>query len=392
MEAFRFVFALSAVMVAFGVAAGAAQADTFNYTGTEQTYVVPANAATVQIVARAGKGGDGTNAGAAGLGGLGAQVTATVPVTGGQTLYVLVGQNGSGLPGPPIFNGGGAGGDPNITEGGASGGGASDVRTCSILVVCPPMGDAGDSRLIVAGGGGGGGGSSGVEGGNGGAAAPTPSAGINGIAFGGGGGGGRGGAATTTAGGTAGNGGSGGVPDGVVGIAGTAGLGGAGGGNGGGFGGGGGGGGFYGGGGGGQGGRSPMGLRGGGGGGGAGSNFVTPAGTGVSAIANTSGVPSIEITVATTLPPQPETTIAAKPKPKKSGTTKIKFTSSIEGSTFTCTIDSKKPKACTSPVKYKKLKPGKHKFSVYATSPEGVVDDTPAKTSFKVPKQKSKKG
>lgn len=82
----------------------------------------------------------------------------------------------------------------------------------------------------------------------------------------------------------------------------------------------------------------------------------------------------------------PDTVITKKPKrhsvkPKS----KLTFTSTIAGSTFSCSIDAKKTKACTSPATYKCLSPGKHKFSVVATSPAGVVDPTPATTKFRVP-------
>ena len=84
--------------------------------------------------------------------------------------------------------------------------------------------------------------------------------------------------------------------------------------------------------------------------------------------------------------PSPDTVITKKPKrhslkPKR----KLTFTSTIAGSSFSCSIDGKTAKGCTSPATYKCLKPGKHAFSVVATSPAGVVDPTPATTKFRVP-------
>ena len=81
----------------------------------------------------------------------------------------------------------------------------------------------------------------------------------------------------------------------------------------------------------------------------------------------------------------PDTVITKKPKrhslkPKS----KLTFTSTVAGSSFSCSIDGKKAKGCTSPATYKCLKPGKHAFSVVATSPAGVVDPTPAATKFRV--------
>ena len=75
----------------------------------------------------------------------------------------------------------------------------------------------------------------------------------------------------------------------------------------------------------------------------------------------------------------PETTIVKKPK-KKSAKRKVKFTftSSEAGSTFECKFDkAKKYTRCKSPLK-KKVKPGKHKFSVRAIDKAGNSDATPA--------------
>jgi hypothetical protein len=83
--------------------------------------------------------------------------------------------------------------------------------------------------------------------------------------------------------------------------------------------------------------------------------------------------------------PVPETTITKKPKNGSAGpNSKVKFVSSIPGSTFTCTLDGNKAKACTSPAKYRCLKPGKHTFSVFATTSVGQADPTPATKKFRV--------
>ncbi len=39
---------------------------------------------------------------------------------------------------------------------------------------------------------------------------------------------------------------------------------------------------------------------------------------------------------------------------------------------------------CRSPKNYKHLKPGKHRFEVYAVAPTGAVDETAARVKFKV--------
>lgn len=135
MEARRTTFALG-FLVAMLVPVGAAHAQvepptclagtevTFAATGAIQTYEVPAAAAAVVIDATAGSGGD-ANAGSF-VGGFGAHILAAVPVTGGETLAVIVGEAGeSSLDGP------------------GGGGGASAVHTAT------------DEPLVVAGAGGG---------------------------------------------------------------------------------------------------------------------------------------------------------------------------------------------------------------------------------------------
>jgi uncharacterized repeat protein (TIGR01451 family) len=144
---------------------------TFFESGTEGTYTVPAGITSLTITAVGAPGGAaGGRGGFQGNGGDGASVTATVPVTPNQTLYIEVG--GTGMPGPcnnssfgvSAFNGGGT------TPCGGGGGGGSDVRTCS-MTTCPNL--TPDTRLVVAGGGGGGGGANDNEGLNGGQAGDT---------------------------------------------------------------------------------------------------------------------------------------------------------------------------------------------------------------------------
>lgn len=109
---------------------------TFNYTGSQQTYIVPAGVSSISIEVWGAEGvtGLGTDGGAGGLGGY---AYGEINVTPGQTLYIYVG-------GQDGYNGGGTGG--NIGAG--NGGGASDVRIGGTT-----LGD----RVIVGGGGGGGG-------------------------------------------------------------------------------------------------------------------------------------------------------------------------------------------------------------------------------------------
>ncbi len=233
---------MSLLGLSIGVTSAAATTQTFTYTGSEQTFTVPAGVSTVHVLAIGGQGG---KSGA--QGGTAAEVQGDLTVKPGQVLYVEVGgQGGSGGEGlhPGGFNGGG--------EGAAGGGGASDVRTNPRSEALSP-----DTRLIVAGGGGGAG-TFGIEGAGAGGNAEEAGGSIPNNEGGGPG--------------TSGSGGAGGSGGCAAGFGGELGLGGAGGNcessN---IGGGGGGGGYYGGGGGGA------GSSFGGGGGGGGSSLV-PAG------------------------------------------------------------------------------------------------------------------
>jgi IPT/TIG domain len=108
--------------------AGAAETvtRTFSYTGTEQTFVVPAGVSKVNVLAIGGSGGSGSLTET--LGGRAAEVGAELGVTPGAAIYVEVGRKGE--------------------EG--AGGGASDVRTSPRA-----NGSSPDTRRLVAGGGGG---------------------------------------------------------------------------------------------------------------------------------------------------------------------------------------------------------------------------------------------
>lgn len=140
------------------LAPAAAQANTviFNYTGSEQTFTVPAGLTRISVVA---VGAPGASVGSS-TGGHGAQASADLTVTPGETLYVEVGGAG-GTPtsngGPVVggaggFNGGGQGGGGGLilATGGGGGGGASDVRT-----VARSQPETLASRLITAAGAGG---------------------------------------------------------------------------------------------------------------------------------------------------------------------------------------------------------------------------------------------
>ncbi len=170
---------------------------TFDYTGSEQTWVVPEGVTSVIIDAKGASGGEGaigSNVGGDGSGSLGkgARVQSTISVTPGETLHLYVGGVGGDYAAIDCnntyggYNGGGASSGWGCAETAGGGGGASDVRQDGTSL---------SDRVIVAGGGGGAGGSStgycgsGV-GGNGGDAAQN---GADGTASGGGAAGGVGG-------------------------------------------------------------------------------------------------------------------------------------------------------------------------------------------------------
>ena len=123
--------------------------DSFEYTGTMQTWTVPSGITEISVDMY---GGDGF--GALGYGG---RLQASHPVTPGEVLEVYVGGEGTNTLGG--FNGGGNAGS-NTAYGG--GGGASDIRRGGSTL---------NDRILVAGGGGGTGSNCGIntaEGGHGG--------------------------------------------------------------------------------------------------------------------------------------------------------------------------------------------------------------------------------
>lgn len=112
-----------------------AQQDTFNYTGAQQTFVVPPGVTLVTIQTWGAQGGSNW----ANNVNFGGYVSADIAVTPGSTLYIYVGGQATSTAGG--FNGGGSG------EGaGKGGGGGTDVRI---------NGTTYNDRVVVAGGGGG---------------------------------------------------------------------------------------------------------------------------------------------------------------------------------------------------------------------------------------------
>ncbi len=63
------------------------------FPGPEATYVVPAGVTSINVTANGGYGSDNCDANS--FGGYGSSVTATIPVTPGETLYIDVGSAGA---------------------------------------------------------------------------------------------------------------------------------------------------------------------------------------------------------------------------------------------------------------------------------------------------------
>jgi hypothetical protein len=84
----------------------------------------------------------------------------------------------------------------------------------------------------------------------------------------------------------------------------------------------------------------------------------------------------------------PPDTLIKKDPGTETFATKATFKFSAEpGSTFTCKLDKKKPKPCTSPYKLKNLKVGKHKVTITATDAAGNKEVKPAKHKWTVLKK-----
>jgi len=165
---------LALVTAALGTLALAASASaastTFNFTGSVQTWTVPAGVTEATFDLYGAQGGAFVSPSP----GLGGRATATINVTSGASIQVNVG--GQGVPfagvGAPAggFNGGGSGDT-------ASGGGASDIRIDGTALA---------DRVLVAGGGGGtGGGPSGGGDGGGSSGQPGGPGGLTGFVPGG---------------------------------------------------------------------------------------------------------------------------------------------------------------------------------------------------------------
>ncbi len=142
--ALAFLAVLFSLMIRPGTGFG--QTTVFSYTGTVQTYIVPAGVTSVSIQAW-GAGGAGSYS-VAGSGGSGAFIKGALAVTPGQALTILVGGGGKFSTTAASTGGYGGGGASGGAYGG-SGGGPSVVYSTSTLSQA--------TTLVIVGGGGGGG-------------------------------------------------------------------------------------------------------------------------------------------------------------------------------------------------------------------------------------------
>ncbi len=81
----------------------------------------------------------------------------------------------------------------------------------------------------------------------------------------------------------------------------------------------------------------------------------------------------------------PDTKIAKRPR-RKTGvrSARFTFTSTQAGSSFRCKLDRRRLRSCRSPFKVRRLRRGRHVFSVQAVNADGVADPTPARYRWKV--------
>ena len=143
---------------AYSITVNALQVQTFNYTGSGQTFTVPSGVTsfTAYMWGAGGAGGSSENSGSTGYGGAGGAggyVSATISnFSAGQAFGILVGQSNVSDNTTTIrsFGGGGNGGAKITQRIGGAGGGRSEINIGTVGNT--PNG----TRILVAGGGGGG--------------------------------------------------------------------------------------------------------------------------------------------------------------------------------------------------------------------------------------------
>jgi uncharacterized protein YjdB len=146
----RFYYCTLAVMITWfsGINGVSAQTITFSYTGTVQSWTVPAGVYSIAIDAQGATGGDGGNGMYHNHGGYGGRVQCTLSVSPGQIFNLKIGgAGGNGYGFSCCSYAGGYNGGGNSGSGySGGGGGATDIRIGGVAL---------SNRVIVAPGGGG---------------------------------------------------------------------------------------------------------------------------------------------------------------------------------------------------------------------------------------------
>ncbi len=136
--------------VDIGVAGFSPDSQTFNYTGSTQTYTVPSGVTSIDVTLYGAQGGSAIGGN---VGGEGGKTTGTISVTPGEVLTIITGGAGgnaaAGVGGTAGYGGGGSG-NGSGTDAAGGGGGYSMI-------------ESGTTPLAIAAGGGGAGGGPGVD-------------------------------------------------------------------------------------------------------------------------------------------------------------------------------------------------------------------------------------
>jgi hypothetical protein len=84
----------------------------------------------------------------------------------------------------------------------------------------------------------------------------------------------------------------------------------------------------------------------------------------------------------------PNTRFKVKPRTSLKRQTVVRFASTEPSSSFFCKVDRAKPRQCTSPLRLRALRPGRHRVSVRAVDAAGNRDRTPAIAAWRVLKKR----
>jgi hypothetical protein len=86
--------------------------------------------------------------------------------------------------------------------------------------------------------------------------------------------------------------------------------------------------------------------------------------------------------------PRPQTRITAGPPTRVTvaagARVRFSFAASVQRARFECSLDGRRFRACRSPLVYRGLKAGRHRFAVRAIDRRGRADPTPARRAFRI--------